>query len=506
MQVSPLAHMFVLSLIDLTEEGGSALKKRSSDYLLTHGKPNGPPQALHDSNQNRFRIYFESPPELDRVPKVARRNPNKRWRRETSSVAPSRAEDGRDETATVKGDERVEEGLETATIDEALDEGGEDETVVDGAGSGTPVQGVNGSEYAEEEEQLQEAAETEEVVGSTAREIGTALESTAPVAAAVAANIGEVTASAPGDPTVGAPTPALDKPDEVRFSTPMEDQSAADAEEPNVDLAYPTAELNETVEHDGASSHMPQVISNGDSEPDFSVNATILSETVAAESTSGPQTAVPEAQPANGVTGDEIVEIADAGQATAVLGKHVGETANHGNGTSPVPESPVPQGDSDKPEAKHGDESTPIPEEGTPHPITGAEATAAALEAAFAKSAENTASAYKSRGRRRSSVSSTDSQEEVSNSPAVGVPSTNRLSILYEDSSKRLCFDASTVDKVRIFREEAEIEVVFASLSGEQKAAVEDAPPVKEENGDEKGQVESTGATLPRGVLVSSIC
>ena len=59
---------------------GSASKKRSGDYILTHGKPNESATSSRDSNQNRFRIYFESPPELDRVPKALRRNPNKRWR------------------------------------------------------------------------------------------------------------------------------------------------------------------------------------------------------------------------------------------------------------------------------------------------------------------------------------------------------------------------------------------------------------------------------------------
>lgn len=44
--------------------------------------------SKYEEPQNRFRIYFDSPPELDRIPKAIRRVNNKRWRRESSSVAP----------------------------------------------------------------------------------------------------------------------------------------------------------------------------------------------------------------------------------------------------------------------------------------------------------------------------------------------------------------------------------------------------------------------------------
>lgn len=72
-------------------DGDESPKKRTSSFV-SHKDSGGDKNILSspESNQNRFRIYFESPPELDRVPKSARRNPNKRWRRESSSVAPSR--------------------------------------------------------------------------------------------------------------------------------------------------------------------------------------------------------------------------------------------------------------------------------------------------------------------------------------------------------------------------------------------------------------------------------
>ncbi len=118
----------------------------------------------------------------------------------------------------------------------------------------------------------------------------------------------------------------------------------------------------------------------------------------------------------------------------------------------------------EKPLTNGEGETTPKVDDASRVP-TVVEATAAELEAALVKSAENTASAYKSRTRRRSSVSSVDSQDDetaTGTQSQVGVPSTNRLSILYEDSSRRLCFDAAVVAKVRIYRTEGKIEVVLA--------------------------------------------
>ncbi|EIW69286.1 hypothetical protein TREMEDRAFT_62149 [Tremella mesenterica DSM 1558] len=79
-----------------TDGDSSASPKKRPVYLMTHNKLNT--ESSFDNNQNRFRIYFESPPELDRIPKALRRggtsapsgsgNPNKRGRRESSSVVP----------------------------------------------------------------------------------------------------------------------------------------------------------------------------------------------------------------------------------------------------------------------------------------------------------------------------------------------------------------------------------------------------------------------------------
>lgn len=101
---------------------------------------------------------------------------------------------------------------------------------------------------------------------------------------------------------------------------------------------------------------------------------------------------------------------------------------------------------------------------------------------AIAQSAENAASAYKSRTRRRSSVSSTDSRETVNAFQPEVTPSMNRLSILYEGSQRRMCFDAEVVERIEVWRDEGRIEVIFT--------------PPKSEEGE--------NILLPKGYLVSS--
>lgn len=108
-------------------------------------------------------------------------------------------------------------------------------------------------------------------------------------------------------------------------------------------------------------------------------------------------------------------------------------------------------------------------------------ATAEETAAAIAVSAENAASAYKSRTRRRSSVSSTDSRETLNAFQPEVTPSMNRLSILYEGSQRRMCFDADVVERIEVWREEGRIEVIFT--------------PPKPDEGE--------NALLPKGYLVS---
>jgi 20S proteasome subunit alpha 6 len=112
---------------------------------------------------------------------------------------------------------------------------------------------------------------------------------------------------------------------------------------------------------------------------------------------------------------------------------------------------------------------------------SAAPASAEETAAAIALSAENAASAYKSRTRRRSSVSSTDSRETLNAFQPEVTPSMNRLSILYEGSQRRMCFDAEVVERIEVWREEGRIEVIFTPPK-----------PDEEEN-----------TLLPKGYLVS---
>jgi 20S proteasome subunit alpha 6 len=124
---------------------------------------------------------------------------------------------------------------------------------------------------------------------------------------------------------------------------------------------------------------------------------------------------------------------------------------------------------------------TPTADAAAEPPATATPASAEETAAAIALSAENAASAYKSRTRRRSSVSSTDSRETLNAFQPEVTPSMNRLSILYEGSQRRMCFDAEVVERIEVWREEGRIEVIFTP-----------AKPDDEEN-----------ALLPKGYLVS---
>ena len=107
---------------------------------------------------------------------------------------------------------------------------------------------------------------------------------------------------------------------------------------------------------------------------------------------------------------------------------------------------------------------------------------------AIAQSAENAASAYKSRTRRRSSVSSTDSRETLNAFQPEVTPSMNRLSILYEGSQRRMCFDAEVVERIEVHRGEGRLEVIFVPVA------------VKGE-----GEEENGNGLLPKGYLVCLI-
>jgi hypothetical protein len=156
-------------------------------------------------------------------------------------------------------------------------------------------------------------------------------------------------------------------------------------------------------------------------------------------------------------------------------------------------ELPIP---SDDTAAEAADLSTSN-EDSSTSAVAAPPASAEETAAAIAQSAENAASAYKSRTRRRSSVSSTDSRDTVHAFQPEVTPSMNRLSILYEGSQRRMCFDAEVVEKIKVYREQGRIEVVFAPLPAKAEVEAETVA-----DGEE---VKQEGGLLPKGYLVRLI-
>lgn len=176
-----------------------------------------------------------------------------------------------------------------------------------------------------------------------------------------------------------------------------------------------------------------------------------------------------------------------------------------------APESAAPEGPADKaPETAEEDvgdvsmitNSVLDESDVTEHAsgLTGAEASSAELEAALAASAHNAASAYGNRGKQRTRRWSSSSAESLAESfvtahaSDVAQPSVNRVSVLYEDSTRRLVFDASVVRKVRIFRGEGRIEVEI----------LPEAAPAKQEKEAEEKEEGKAELDLPKGVLVET--
>ena len=152
---------------------------------------------------------------------------------------------------------------------------------------------------------------------------------------------------------------------------------------------------------------------------------------------------------------------------------------------APDTDDPAPPS-TDGPAPPSTDDLAPSTE--TEAAVPAVEVTPASAEetaVAIAQSAENAASAYKSRTRRRSSVSSTDSRETLNAFQPEVTPSMNRLSILYEGSQRRMCFDAEVVERIEVHRGEGRLEVIFVPFATKNEG--------EEENGN---------GMLPKGYLV----
>lgn len=401
---------------NLTSHVEESSSKKRSTYLLTHGKANEAPS--HESNQNRFRIYFESPPEADRIPQALRRNPYKRWRRASSSVAPSRQGD----------DAERERGKDQDKSEKA---GGEK----DGAVAKLP-------EVAEEGEDAA-ALGTEESAEAT-KNAGSTVDGShpTPVAATEHASA-EVTSES-------VPIPSENSGD-------VQNGQPGDAESVHPVGTALDVEQSTTLEDSGLESIESQAIAPTDG--NLVATSGEASESVPLVTPDEPEAlAVPE--------GEE--------RASAPL--DTSDSVTNGDDSALPATTESVNGDD-----LH-DTSAPEPAAPSTDPANSAE-----LSAALAQSAENAASAYKSRTRRRSSVSSTDSRDTIHAFQPEVTPSTNRLSILYEGSQRRMCFDAEVVDKIRVYREEGRIEVLFK-------------PQREEKEDDESGEGDTL---LPKGFLVS---
>jgi hypothetical protein len=351
-----------------------------------------PPLSKFEEPQNRFRIYFDSPPELDRIPKAIRRGTNKRFRRESSSVAPS-----------VQGQAPAEGEAEEKVPDGGV-EAAEAETVVGEAPAGVEVKAE---------------VEAEEVVGEVLAG-AEVVDGEVPVVSAEAE---------PSDELGGKANAAGDAVAEVAAA----DSAAADA-------------ATGGAEEDAGAG-------------DVSMRTDVGQEADAAE---GEQADLAAGQ---------------APEATAV--------------TIPQVES-VGEASAEAPATDAVDATSALPSE--------AEAVPARAEQPIA-----------TRTRRRSSVSSHathpdgtatvngDAEASAPSAPAADAvpagpqPSVNRISILYEESSRRICVDAEAVESVRIYRAEGKIEVCLK----------EEEPVVSAVEGEEEKEVEKVEGDLRKGILVS---
>ncbi|KAL7420935.1 hypothetical protein Q5752_004889 [Cryptotrichosporon argae] len=407
-------------------------KKRS--YLLTHGKA---PVSAADSNHNRFRIYFESAPELDRIGKS--RNPNKRSRRETTAVRDETAE-----PADAAPDADAAPSADAApNVNAATD--------VHAANAIVAAQGESAKVAAADVGPLEHADAGENVSDVSMRtDCGD--------------DFAVVTAQTQADPAVPDPTTAVSTDETDAQAAPTDVQDAAEVE---------------TV----AGEEVPAVaVCDAPKELAAAVPAKASLAEDAAQLLTEVQDAI--ADPAAPVDPAAPAKPADEASATA--------------GPAETTVTPVV---ADAP-AGHAHEHAHI-----------AEASAVEVEALLAESATNAASAYSRRTRRPSTASVSESHlgdradadadadadalsavDEGEYGDDVGEhadgdiakrnvqPSTNRVSVLYENSSRRVVLDAAAIRQIRIWRADGKVEVELGDGL---------AP-----------QVEGETAGLPKGVLV----
>lgn len=445
-----------------------------------------------ESNSNRFRIYFNSPPELDRAPKVRGNAGNKRWRRD-SSVATSVV------VGTGGGGEK---GLEAEGKEQEQEQG-----QGQGQGQEQELKVEAQSEQGQEQSEIVKGEPVEGEASSTKAGAETQQDDTVPVPisdnSAPPAHVpvkGEAeTNEQDQDQVEQAIEGQLSFADEGEgegegeelssYHQPeQEQQEAGDAQETveveqgDVSMRTDQGDLNAFLQ----GPHEDEVPADGEAEA-FGENDAAVDENVVPEEgednileQNGQDAAEEGAEP----VAVETVQSADA----PTTGEEQPNAAVITAQDIPNPAEPNA--------ATEGATATPASTDEKKVADDSAEAIAAAL----AVSASNTASAYKSRARRHSSVSTTSEYPRAHGStttnanvsskggipqPKEGQPSWNRLSILWEDSRRRMCFDVDVVEKVKIWRKEGKIEVKLK---------------VPEMGGQEEG----AEARLPKGILVSN--
>lgn len=394
-----------------------------------------------DNNQNRFRIYFESPPEADRVPQALRRNPYKRWRRE-DSTAPAAGQDGK------KADAAFPEIEETAEAEAAVPDG-EDEA---------PGEADEATIEAAAEEALPESAQED-----------AAAEGADPT-------VGET----PNDPASATePIAAVNTGDEYEdLVTTANDLDQLNGSEVEADLTVPATNTTDA-SHDSSASFSEITAPAAEVVNAAQAIASDPSSVDAGEETTDRAASAPM---------DPSLDTGLAGT-TETAAVEMTTTSDEATAT-PIRDSGLPAASASESAemALSVEKVEPVADQAPSSDPK--KATAEEDAAALAKSAENAASAYKTRTRRRSSVSSTDSRETVQAFQPEVTPSLNRLSILYEGSQRRMCFDAEVVEKIRVFRDEGRIEVLFVPITAQEVNTV------KEDGSSEVDKL------LPKGYLV----
>lgn len=343
---------------DSAKAGQSSAAETDSKQSLVDATPNEvkeekkeTPRSKYEENQNRFRIYFESPAELDRIPKALRRG-NKRWRRESTAPRGS-----------------------------------------------TPVpSAVPASAAISQSAAPAETVEAVEVVGD-AQNADPALD--------VAASGAEVAAVAEVEPEVVA--------------VPAEG------------VEVQGAELNAT---EGVEA-VAEVIAGADA----TVNANGDAETVEEEEEEEEV--------------EEVENVGDVSMASATapaLEQDIGVDVGP-NGAEVVAEVAVV--------STEAAEAGTVPAEAAFDGVDGqtGEGQADGELATAAADAPATATATETEAETRERERAEREAEEAKY--LTHQPSTNRISILYEESSRRICLDADVISKVRIYREDGRIEVDF---------------------------------------------